>query len=271
MNNGNEILKAQETEDNIKLLAAQRQMYSEAKNISAFATFVSLVIPLIVTLLQIYISINYWILFFLALMLLLAGARLKRHAQKLIKDAACVQQKFDSNVFDMLFDNACICICDIARYSTRYLENHDAKEELLGWYTVSIKGMNGLDAITKCQRQNSKWTKNLATRYFIFEIIVTLIIATAIIVGIVLEHIPCENLFFLLTISEWVLHQFFDLNDFRKRSKKLEMDMSHYALSTKENIEIIQRDIFEYRLSAVLVPDWFYRVFKNKDNAATSL
>lgn len=271
MNNGNEILKAQEKEDNIKLLAAQRQMYSEAKNVSAFATFVSLAIPLIVTLLQIYISINYWILFFLALMLLLAGAQLKRRAQKLAKVAACVQQKFDSNIFDMPFDNVCICDCDITQYSMRYLENHDAKEKLLGWYTVPIKGMNGLDAITRCQRQNSKWTKNLATRYFIFEIIVALITATAIIAGIILEHTPCESLFFLLTISEWILYQFFDLNDFRKKSKKLETDMSHYALSTKENIEIIQRDIFEYRSSAVLVPDWFYRVLKKRDDATTSL
>lgn len=270
MNNGNEILKAQETEGNIKLLAAQRQMYSDAKKYSGVATFLSLFIPIVITLLQGFISIQYWILVLIAFIILITGNQLGKHIKRLIESAAQIQQRFDSNVFDMSFCNSNITISKIKKYSMRYVKRC-GEAKLHCWYTVPLDGMNEFEAISSCQLQNAKWTKGLVTRYFILGLIVALLIAVAITVEVILGQTSWENLFFLLPICEWIFERFQGLINLRKKAGKLEADAEHYILNTKENIEIIQNDIYDYRSSTILIPDWFYKLFKRRDDAITSL
>lgn len=264
MNNGNEILKAQEKAANIKLLAAQRQMYSNAKKYSGAATFLSLFIPIIVTLLQGFITIQYWVLVLIAFIIFIAGNRLGKLARNLIESAAQTQQSFDSNVFDMPFDNSNITVGKIEKHSKKYAKRH-GESNLHRWYTVPIDGMNEFDAISSCQLQNAKWTKRLVTRYFMSGLIVALIIALSIAAEVVLGQTSWENLFFLLPICEWIFNRFFGMISLRKKAGKLEGDTEHYVLNTKENIEIIQNDIYDYRSSTVLIPDWFYKLFKRRD------
>lgn len=270
MNNGDEILKAQETVGNIELLAAQRQMYSDAKKYSSVATFLSLFVPIIITLLQGIISIQYWTLVLIAFIILITGNHLRKHTKRLIESAAQTQQKFDSNVFDMSFCNSNTTICKIKEYSMRYIKRH-GESNLHCWYTVPIDGMEELDAISSCQLQNAKWTKGLVTRYCIFEFIVAFIIALTITVEVVLGQTSWENLFFLFPIFEWIFDRFHSLISLRKKAGKLEEDAEHYVLNTKENLEIIQNDIYDYRSSTVLIPDWFYKLFKHRDEFITSL
>lgn len=270
MNNGNEILKAQEIEDNIKLLAAQRQMYSDAKKYSGVATFLSLFVPIVVTLLQGFISIQYWILVLIAFIILITGNQLGKRTKRLIESAAQIQQRFDSNVFDMPFCNSSITISKIKKYSMRYIKRR-GEAKLHCWYTVPIDGMNEFDAISSCQLQNAKWTRGLVTRYFIFELIVALIIVLAIAAEVVLGQTSWESLFFLFPIFEWIFERLHGLISLRKKAGKLEKDTEHYILNTKENIVIIQNDIYEYRSSTVLIPDWFYKLFERRDDAMTSL
>lgn len=266
MNDGKKILEIQNTEKCIILLAAQRNMYSAAKTITRVWTLLSLFVPVVLTGVQCFLIINEGLLFIIGLATSIIGVVLPISISQLCKNAAKTQQSFDSKVFGINFDNNQSNEKLINKYAKKYLRNNQNHKLLLDWYTVPIEELTAAEAIASCQTQNTCWTKNLGIRYLLFGFLVAVAMITVAIIIIAKKDTDWLSLSFLIPIIIWFLTQLITGISSLKSAKKLECDISHYKLYSKTSIIQVQNDIFEYRCSTFLVPDWFYKHFESRDN-----
>lgn len=272
LNSGARISEIQNSKESKRLLAAQRQTYTDAKLVDLVNACVCLLLPLGVTVAQIFLNVPWEALFLVWIATVVAGNCLPKRSMYLIDEAAAMQQRFDSDVFGIKFENVCRDDRRIAFQAGRYRERHgddDGKLRLDNWYSVDIEGARPGDAITRYQRQNTEWTKRLFKRCICIEICGAVIVAAALTVLVFCLDINPFNLFFLFSIIEWMVQRFFEYRDAFTRVGALAGSLSSFRLSSRENILKVQEKIFEYRKAPYLVPDWLYALSKKIDEAAT--
>lgn len=272
MNSGARINEVQNSEEGKRLLAAQRQTYTDAKLVDLVNACVCLLLPLGVTVAQIFLNVPSEAIILVWIATVVAGICLTKRSKHLVDEAAAMQQRFDSDVFGIKFENVSQDDRRIASQAGRYRERHDdddGKLRLGNWYSVDIEDAKPGDAIARCQRQNTEWTKRLLKRCIRIEICIAVIVAAALAVLVFCLGIDPFNLFFLFSIIGWMAQRFFECRDAFARVGALADSLSSFRLSSKENILRVQKRIFEYRKAPYLVPDWLYALFKKIDEAAT--
>lgn len=272
MNNGDEIKRVQEFEENKRLLAAQREMYSTAKRLDFANVLVCFAVPLCATLVQLVFAIPIGLLIAIWLLAMTAGLVLPHLSAGLVKKASCVQQAFDSKVFGVSFENAKVNRGDVARYADRYYtrcERRHTDPGLDDWYSADLSGLKAGEAIAKCQRQNAEWTRRLLRRSICMEVL-TAIISGALLWWLI-ERLGVDplSLTFILSIAEWALQRTVRCFSALRKVGNLSVSMT-FDLSSKENVKRAQAAIYDYRGSSYIVPDFIYRLFKGSDDAATS-
>lgn len=274
MNNAARIKELQSSEENKRLIAAFRQTYSDAKCVEFVNACVCLLVPVAITVVQMFASVSHNILILVWLTTMVVGFFLPKKSGMLCDEAARMQQRFDSTVFGIKFENTIHDDIKIASKANRYLEHHKRerdKMELDGWYSAEIGGMKAGEAIARCQRQNIEWTRRLLRRSICCEICI------AVLSGAVLSFLaslsgvdPC-NLFFFFSILEWLVQRIIRARVALWKLGGLADSSSSLDLTSKQNIVNMQEKIFEYRSASYLVPDWLYELFKRRDNSATAI
>lgn len=225
-----------------------------------------------VTVAQFFLNVPSEAIILVWIVTMLAGGCLPKRSKHLVDEAATMQQRFDSDVFGIEFENVSRDDRRIASQAGRYREHHDnddGKLRLDNWYSVDIEDAKPGDAIARCQRQNTEWTQHLLKRCMRIEICSAVIVAAALAVLVFCLGINLFNLFFLFSIIEWMARRFFECRDAFARVGALADSLSSFRLSSKENILQVQERIFEYRKAPYLVPDWLYALFNKIDEAAT--
>lgn len=259
--------------DNKRLLAAQRQTYADAKLVDLANACICLLLPLGATVAQIFLDLPRETLVLIWTATVVAGACLPKWSGRLVDEAAAMQQRFDSAVFGIGFENASRDERRAASQANRYRKRRngdDGKSRLDDWYSVDIWGLRAGEAITRCQRQNTEWTKRLLRRCMCVEISVAAVVAALLVILIVCLGIDPFNLFFLFSIIGWAFQRIMGCRDALSRVDKLAHSLSSFRLSSRENILQVQEKIFEYRRARYLVPDWLYDFFRKRDEAATT-
>lgn len=273
MNSGARIQELQNSEENRGLLAAQRQTYSDAKRIDLASACICLLVPLATTFVQMLVSINSETLFLVWLVTVIAGICLPIRSEVLIDEAAKIQQRFDSSVFGIKFENASRDNSKIASKANRYFNLHNGDSDGLGldnWYSADIESMRAGDAIARCQHQNTEWTKRLLRRSIGVEVCAALLVAAILWTSIDLSGVDPLNLFFLFSIAEWMIQRLAGGWQSLQKVRELSNALSSYELTSRVNIVRTQDKIFEYRKAPYLVPDWLYSLFKGSDEASTA-
>ena len=272
MNSGARINEIQNSEESKRLLAGQRQTYTDAKLVDLVNACVCLLLPLGVTVAQIFLNVPSAAIILVWIVTMLAGSCLPKRSKHLVDEAAAMQQRFDSDVFGIKFENVSRDDRRIASQAGRYRERHDddVKLRLDNWYSIDNEDAKPGDAIARCQLQNTEWTKRLLKRSIRIEICGAVIIAAALSVLILCLGIDPFNLFFLFSIIEWMARRFFEYRDTIAMVGALADSLSSFRLSSKENILQVQERIFECRKAPYLVPDWLYALFRKIDEAATA-
>lgn len=273
MNSGARINEIQNSDESKRLLAAQRQTYTDAKLVDLVNACVCLLLPLGVTVAQIFLTVPSKAIILVWIATVVAGACLPKRSGRLVGEAAAMQQRFDSDVFGIKFENASRDDRRIASQARRYREHHDGdndKFRLDNWYSVDIEDAKPGDAIARCQRQNTEWTKRLLKRCICIEICIAVIVAAALTVLIFCLGINPFNLFFLFSIIGWMGQRVAECRDAFARVGALAYSLSSFRLSSKDDILRVQEKIFESRKAPYLVPDWLYALFKKIDEAATA-
>lgn len=265
MNDGKKIREAQNEERAIQLLAAQREMYTRAKRWNAAGTVASLGLPLILTAAQAFWSLPPHVIALAAFLTFVAGYRIGRKVREMVSEAAGIQQSFDSYVYSVDFQAGKVDDCTVQRFAGCHLAREGAGEKLKDWYTVRMDNASPGSAVASCQHQNVCWSESLLSRYRIAGLMAGSIVVAILVALVLALQVSWENLFFLPTVLEWVLRRYIEVQEARTKVRDLSHSLGRYTLDRHKDILETQSALFEYRRSGVLIPDWFYELFKERD------
>lgn len=273
MNSGTRIKELQNAKENKRLLAAQRQTYTDAKRVDFANACICLLVPLGITVAQAFLCVPTGALVLIWVATFTAGICLPKRSERLVEEAAAMQQRFDSEVFGIKFENVNRDDTIVASRANRYYEHggaDDGDRGLDDWYSVEIGDMRAGDAIARCQRQNAEWTMRQFRRSICIEACIALLVAVVLAALIAFSGVDILNFFFLFTIVEWIVQRFVGSLRSVRKLEVLENALSSYRLSSRDDIVRTQDKIFEYRKAPYLVPDWLYSLFKRSDETATA-
>lgn len=273
MNSGARINEIQNSEESKQLLAAQRQTYTDAKRVDLADAAICLLVPLGVTVAQFFLCVPTGALVLVWAVTVAAGICLPKRSERLIEEAAAMQQRFDSSVFGIKFENASRDDAMVASRAKRYYERHggdDGEQGLDDWYSIEIEDRSAGDAIARCQRQNAEWTMRQLRRSVHIEICIASLVAGVMVTLIVLSGADIFKFSFLSSIVEWAFQRVVGGLQSARKLELLVNALLSYRLSSRDNIIRTQDKIFEYRKAPYLVPDWLYSLFKGRDETATA-
>lgn len=271
MDNG--IGKRQNEEISIQKLAAQRQLYREAKRKQTLSAVFCIAVPFLLSAAEAVIGKTWALTVILALVSVLSmyiSYRTDKCISGKKRRAADIQQSFDVYVYQMpwsraLFGNKRNCDRDVAQKAGILLKDKAERNDLLNWYEEAYreKGIIG------CQLSNVNWDAGLRKRlkaacYFLTVILVLVILAMSIIMNETV--IKCIiRMAFILPILTWLAKIKGVLDSDLERLKKISRLIFSEETKDMRYLQWIQSELYEHRKKCFLVPDWFYKRFQKND------
>lgn len=281
----NNISQEQNTQRKLALLATQRQLYSDAKNLQMISVISG--VPVVVAwsvLVAIFpklaVYAGLWGIT-AALLELLFFSRLQKSTQE---KAAKVQQIFDCEVlqFNWASLNCGVRIEPetIIDASNRFKRRNPNYSDLLNWYPTSVGQLPIHQARIICQRSNVWWDAQLRRRYSRW-VVAVLIALTAIVLligligGLTLEKFLLAVLAPLMPAFVFGLRQYTEHNEAAVRLDRLRENAEALVeevinrRSTPQDLEResynFQAQIYDNRRRSPLIFDWLYSHLRRKD------
>ncbi|WP_294189018.1 S-4TM family putative pore-forming effector [uncultured Clostridium sp.] len=292
----NGINQRQNEENSILMLAAQRQIYKEAKIINRVIAICSVIIPFISVIISLVITDNRLSLVFKLISIiswvasLLLGIRIKE-TQGL---AALIQQQFDVYVFSFEWDKKLFrrnkdVTYIITQKAKKLLKKRTIEDEKLpDWYTKEVDELPLNKAIKLCQEENINWDSELRKHYSkVTSAVVISLVVIIIAMGIYKKDLILAFLSFAIPIFQWEVKVITAIFSDLKRLNKLSESINDIKISELDELLEIQRDIYEHRKNCYLIDDKIqvflrdklekknkdrvnYEIRNKKDNISTS-
>lgn len=278
MSNG--IAVRQNEEKAIAMLAAQRQLYNDAKKFGAISVVLSVWLPFAMALILLFLpeeSIWKSVSYILAIVSMLFSFVVDKHIDDKKKLAASIQQKFDVYVYNMpwnerIFGKQKNVNQDIVAYSKQIIENADKKERLYNWYTPAVDNRDLSTSILLCQRENFWWDVGLRKRYRLASVIMIVFLCSLVIVMGLWKNESIAMLLwrfaFIVPMLEWLFDTVKTLNKDMERLKELDEIINNDVPKTMDELQDIQKMIFEHRKECYAIPNIIYQMFKDNDEDA---
>lgn len=279
------ISEAQNEEKQILRLAAQREMYSQAKRIQLYHLITSVPLTVAVFLTAVFFpGFQKYAAYWGVIITLLDLGIIRRLETSLQQRAAKIQELFDCEVLQIPW-NELKCRAypdpeDVAEYSERHFKTPGNREKLQDWYSPTVDRLPLHLGRIVCQRSNVTWESRLRRRY------ATGIAALLILLGVIIlavwmvkemrpEQVILNLLIPLLPAFVWGISHFNgnmaaakNMDVLKELMDKLWRD-AFAGKSTPEDLvppaRELQNQIFEHRQQAPLVPDRVYNKFRPKD------
>ena len=279
----NRIPETQLEPTQLKRLAAQRQLYSDAKLIQVFQIIFVVLPPILTGLVAFDLIEAVWAalsgIIFTCLLLFLESWK-----RSLKEKAAKIQELFDCKVLDLEWRNLLVGseleIEIIEEYASKYKRKINRYNELENWYPIDVGKLPLHLGRIICQRANCWWDSRLRRRYATWVVCSVLFILTAIVF--------CLGIIGGLTFEEFVLavvnplmpaivlgrKQYKEHTESAMRLDKLKKyaeELWSKALNgwTPEvlayNSRYLQDEIYNHRRTSPLIFNWLYNLLKNKD------
>ncbi|MBN2896134.1 MAG: hypothetical protein JXK05_09630 [Campylobacterales bacterium] len=272
---------------NLELLRAMRYFYSKAKNIKTVVLIVSIVLPLV------YMGYRYAknvagieleydaLVISIGLVWILIMYFLEQYADKFIAHGAKAQEEFDVRVFDIHRNDVLILegISEEKIFDGQQAFKGD-DEALQNWYGEERDAPHYLKVLI-AQRMNIIWGNELKTKYKVLtDLLIGFIALFAISIAfyfnmsfqdsLIFIVFPLIPLFYLSFKTSRNLNRQIVQN--RSVDKKILHDCENFkAINEKQRCRIYQDYIYsENRIRSVLIPDWFYKLFKDGTNKKLS-
>lgn len=281
----NNIPQEQNVQRKLELLAAQRQLYSDAKSLQIISLIIS--VPVVIAwsilvalfpALAVYAALWGIIATFLEL---LVFSRLQKSIQE---KAAKIQQLFDCEILQFnwvsLHCGVRVEPETIIDASNRYKRKNINFTKLQDWYPVSVGQLPIHQARIICQRANVWWDAQLRRRYSKWVIIILvsltiIVLLIGLIGGLSLEKFLLAVLFPLIPAFVFGLRQYTEHNEAATRLDRLrenaevivqEVISGRYTLQDLERESYsLQTQIYDNRRRSPLILDWVYSRLKKKD------
>jgi hypothetical protein len=281
----NSIPQEQNAYRRLDLLAAQRQLYSDAKSLQMISVIIS--VPVVIVwsilvalfpLLAVYAGLWGIIVTFLEL---LVFSRLQKTTQE---KAARVQQIFDCEVlqFNWTSLNCGIRVEPetIVDASNRFKRKNPNCSNLQDWYPISVGRLPIFQARIICQRSNVWWDSQLRRRYSSWIVIILVALTTTVLLigligGLTLEKFLLAVLAPLTPAFAFGLRQYTEHNEAAARLDRLRENAEALVQEvingrfTPQDFEresySLQMQIYDNRRRSPLIFDWLYSRLRRKD------
>jgi SMODS-associating 4TM effector domain len=274
----NDISQRQNTQRGLDLLAAQRQLYSDAKTLQLVSIIIGVPVVIVWSILvaifpQLAVYAGLWGII-AALLELLVFSRLQKSTQE---KAAKVQQIFDCEVLQFNWEslNCGIRVEPelIIDALNRYRQKHLNYSSLQNWYPPIVEQVPIHQARIICQRANVWWDAKLRRRYakWVVIILITLTISVlliGLIGGLNLEKFLLAVLAPLMPAFVLGLRQYSEHNEAANRLDRLREDAESLVQKVINNklqpqdLELesysFQTQIYDNRRRSPLIFDWLY-------------
>ena len=173
MNKGQEILYKQNLDVNIDRLLAQRRLYSNAKIMQYILIAITVIIPVLIAFITNFSNLRIddtsWIYTIYAIVVIFGEKILEIFIDRNKKTAASIQEKFDTNIFDIpeneLLNSVFIDHDIVRKYSKKDKLNANKISRVTNWYSTRIDCLQTNIAILFCQRMNICYDQNIKKKY----------------------------------------------------------------------------------------------------------
>ena len=271
------IYECQNDELLLKCLYTQRRKYTQAKKRMSWKrniVFVSTVISVVLA--NFNCSELATIPSFVAIWVLFIGKRLDRCINTKKEEAAEIQQYFDVS----LYSRACtfssgkwgniLTDSQIAEHIKRVFSMHLAPFK--NWYS-DYSSCEPCKEIFRCQNENICWDAELRKKYICVEYVIIVVFA------LLSVGLACYRNINIFIVISWILPIFdycssniFSLQNDIKRLGNIRKKIISYESKSKyikktekiSSLVEIQYMIKEHRINCFLIPDWFYKSNKEK-------
>jgi hypothetical protein len=265
----------------LRLLKAQRQHYSGAKLWWRWDFILTVVITSMISILRAAlpsIDLSDVASAWAAIVTLLSICWISPTFRRKQGEAAAIQEEFDCEVLQIPFSALTkkIPTDKIVDLASKYDRLKKPERDLVDWYPRALGKLPDEIVTAACQRINSRWDDRLRSRYTAFLII--LLVAFALIVlgvGIFLDKtIPAILLSTLLPLLPGLV---FLIKQLRENSATVQR-LADLAGHSQKRLDLlmagetppcssrdVQNEILQHRKSVALIPDWFFRRFREKE------
>lgn len=276
----NTINQRQNENEFIDYLKALRIAYSQCKFYQIF-DFISILIAIILPIIGLFKTnlVNYlgaigvlWTIVYL----------IAENFRKIKSEqGAKIQEQFDIELYQIPW-NEVLCGNRINRDTKRDLINKYSKNDLNDWYSVEIGNtLPHKIAVLLCQRINFSWELNLRNKFVFFLVGVTVIYYGIFLLISILSNLGLFDTLVLMAPSiSFLIYGVQNSLTLKSQiksktqglyliDKKIEDFANNKTLPSIEILRQIQDVIFTERTVPEKIPDWFYRVFRKKNEIRT--
>lgn len=263
----------------VEVQKAAHYCYSHGKTIVVFLALVSIVIPIISNLLLIIFTntILANILSVVTFCCFAIAEILRGKLEKYKFYGAGLQQYFDEFVFGL--KNSCKKYIVPQKLTLEerlmLLKKYRSKESenFLNWYS-DYSNMPYEKAVYYCQKENLRWDKRLREKYLWVLIPSLCVIIVGIVVHAILKNKNTDELIAILLSAIPIISYLYNgvkklLKDIKNQNQiaacveKIEA-IDNSSEEIWNGVEELQVEIFRYRKTNYLIPNWFYKLFKRR-------
>lgn len=283
---GATLLTRQDELDALRLLIAQRRLYSRAKRWVVIRWFGMLVVGLAAPIVAVIWPQSSVVVGSIAGAWLFLGRTLLMHIQKEnTEQAAAVQEQFDFYVYNMPSGTPRPKLPSIEDISLiagpeEKLVAVAEQEKMLGWYVLS-EDDPGEVAVAIAQRSNAAYSYRLLRFTGVIWSVIAVLWAAALIticvvtgltlatflLGVVLPLLPA-----FLDVTEYIIGIMRSAKDREALYREIENRIGNKDEAiTGENLRVWQEALFELRRDTPTVPDFIYNFGRRKNEEAMSV
>ncbi len=281
----NSITQEQLQPKQLDRLAAQRQIYSDAKRIQIINMILS--VPAVIAwsiLVVIFPNLKIWSAFWGVTVTLLGFIVFNPHQKRLQEKAAKIQQLFDSEVLQLSWSELNSGKRPepelIFQKSRKYKRNHSDYSKLKDWYPVGVSQLPVHLGRLVCQRTNCWWDAQLRRRYAYYIQLITIglsifVFLIGFINGLTLEKFFLAVFFPLTPLLYFGINQYRDNNEAASRLDRLKEEAENYwrqainqRLIPQELTQLsykLQNSIYDNRCRNPLIFDWIYNHIRDEN------
>lgn len=272
----NSIQSKQNQDWSLKLLAAQRQLYSEAKALRKYRTWAATGVAMTGLFVGTIWPGTLTVVGPIGALVAVAERLIASMERHRIRVAANVQEQFDTEVFGLPWNNmATGSKVEPERISSAQARFKGDRAKLLDWYP-STSGIPCPNNVLVCQRTSLYWDSNLRLGYSAL-VVASLVLLAALTLALgLIRHLSLLEflLLYLPPLSAFIggvdvaIQHGRHANDQRELKERVEsvwgQALQKDSTVTLPDCRVIQDCIYRLRTAAPSVPDWWYQLRRER-------
>lgn len=276
----NNIAVEQNKEKYIERLAAQRRLYSIAKNIFAAQFILGLLVVLLGYISAVYTQLIVGVNFVAVVSAFMVSTVMLESVKNYKKKAASIQELIDCDLLRIQWNKELVLkpdLEDIKKYSKKLLNNEKARIKLIDWYEGVPDDLSFAAARIICQRSNVMWDFELRVAFSNSIKVVSFVIVFSLFLFWAYQGYSVVSIFMSVVLPSMAIIVFAKVqHNANKESIEEMVEMKVFVMSLWDELlsfnfsddELVLRSrriqdmIYLYRKSNPLIPDWYAEIKK---------